>query len=204
MKRVTVPSCALVMGCLILLQGSVFAREQQDAPRKKAGFSIGYKQYYAWWMPVWEEFELSKVKTSALLFRGEIVFANPYIIKPGSNFLYNPVFSARFSEKWSLSGSFLYGHFTSRTTRMTSLIYQTISTTSVLQFSRSSAREIHKYDADLLLNFQVHDNIKLFIGPKYQGYDFTFIRKSNLYSLCNIPYNLKDDLRFHSFGAGIG
>lgn len=204
MKRPSTIIHAALALCVVFLLAENAAGADQSTRDRAAGFSIGYKQLYAWWVPVWEHFDLSKVKNSALLYRREIVFSGKYTMKPDSNFLYNPVFSIRFSDKWSLSGSFLYGFFNSGKTYMASPIYQTITTSTVIQFSKSVAQKIQKYDADLLANVQVADIIKVFFGLKYQGYDYRFIRSSNMYSYGNLIVNLEDEIRFHSVGAGAG
>ena len=87
--------------CVAFLATDNAGAADQAVRDNAAGFSIGYKQLYAWWVPAWEEFDLTKVKNSALLYRGEIVGAGKYTMKPDSNFLYNPIFSVRFSEKRS-------------------------------------------------------------------------------------------------------
>lgn len=73
--------------------------------------------------------------------------------KWGPDFLYGPVASVSFLERWSLSSVFLYGKYDVR-------------------YDDHTTDSIKRYDSDSALNFSVNRYLKVFAGFKYMGYKY--------------------------------
>ncbi len=92
--------------------------------------SVGGATWYSWW-------EIDTVKGGE---DGD-----------DSALLYGPLFSFSFSDKWSVSGVFLYGHYE-------------------FQFPSDSKEDVYRFDSDLVLNYRVASLVKVFAGAKIMGY----------------------------------
>ena len=110
--------------------------------------SIGAATWYSWW-------KLDNVKGG----------------KDGddSALLYGPLLSFSFSERWSVSGVFLYGHYE-------------------IEYTHQSSEKIDRFDSDLVLNYRVTSLIKLFAGIKIMGYEWELSTTSE--EMDGISYNL--------------
>ncbi len=195
--------CIFVIAALIvsLMSTELVSGQEKGAVEKtKAGkvtVSIGYKQVFAWWQPVWEKKDNSNFDIITASF-GVPSITQDITLQPDPDFLYNPVFSISLPNKWSISGSFLYGNFSCKRKTTESYYFFAFGTT-VNPFS-SYSKKIEKYDADLLFNYQANRYLKIFFGPKYQGYNLRFVR--DVIFASGIRYT--DSVLFHSIGGGIG
>ncbi len=94
--------------------------------------SIGAATWYSWW-------KIDAVKGGE---SGD-----------DSSLLYGLLFSFGISERCSVSGVFLYGHYE-------------------IEYPHQSGEKIDRFDSDLVLNYRLASLIKLFAGIKLMGYEW--------------------------------
>lgn len=180
-------ACVIAMA---IAAGPLYPQQEENAGEGKTkgnertwSVSLGFGTSYSWWTPVWGS------------FKGGWVRPYEYAIDP--NFLYGPLVMVQFNPSWGLSGSFTYGTYRAKTTQIANPI-QLILPPS-LEFLRSPvflriSKEVTKMDADLLVNYTVNRHIRIFFGPKYQGYSYT---EEAFLSRAKLRYDAL------SFGAGM-
>jgi hypothetical protein len=144
------------------IHGVSFAQEKNEKAAEKEkkeknwSISIGAIGHFSWWKPVWQKTPFTASISG---------FTPSYTFKIKPAFLYGPVFGVSFNPAWGLSGSFIYSRYKA-VTRSYTLFPPTIIPISL-------TRTAIKMDADLLINHVANQYVKLFFGPKYQGYSYT-------------------------------
>ncbi len=150
------------------LHGILFAQEKNEKPAEKEkkeknwSISIGAIGQFTWWKPVWQKTPLTVNITS-------FVPSYTFNIKP--SYLYGPILSVFFNPAWGLSGSFVYSQYRATTRSYTILLSGGGYPPLIIPVSLT--RTAIKMDADLLINYVINRYVKIFFGPKYQGYSYT-------------------------------
>lgn len=186
----------LLNSIVIFFIATAAMAEEQERNKKDAGsgfnMSIGFRSYYSWWDPVWSQVKASK---NFLLYNA---IGEDIKISNKADFLYNPIISFQFNDRWALSGSYSYGHYLFKTR------FYAVKTDNQTIFKYIHNNDVVKHDADLLVNYSIKRWFKLVFGLKYQGY----IIKNNIQSYSTAPLGLEiptsDNTRFHSGGGGLG
>ena len=156
-----------------------FAAEIKDGGSDKAGekktwsISFGMIASYAWWTPVWLKYSF----WNGIPHEGYPPFS--FKIKP--SFIYGPLVGVSFNPKWGLSGSFAYAKYKS-----TATIYYIDNFATATVMPLRGTRDAVKMDSDLLVNYNIDKYVKIFFGPKYQGYQYN---EETLLSKTKIAYN---------------
>jgi len=126
------------------------------AASRAAGIGLGVETWYSWWDPYW-----GKYKTSLMMpvmpMGSFYPPDNTFGIEIKSNFMYGPVLSANLPENFSLTARFLYGQF--KATKKEQYVLNYLITDHI--------GLVKRYDADLMLRYQVHDLVYLKTGFKY-------------------------------------
>ncbi len=204
------PKCiAFMMSAAILVSSAVLlaAADTDDSDEAQGGgrpgFSVGFQCHYTILDPVWSKMDFNRTATLPILFRSSYKAMN---YDNGRAFNYNPVFSIKFNNRVSLSGSYLYGAYSWKSMNLgatSSMSGVTLPSVFKQVFT------VKKHDADLLVNVSVLKWLKVFIGPKYQAY---IIREENtmfnnfiLTSMSPMPiFPVTNPISFQSFGLGAG
>ncbi len=151
-----------------------------------AGMSVGPYVWYAWWMPCYEEIMRGKSSGSAI----KPVKAN-YKMNP--SFLFGPAVSIN-SGNWSWSTVFVLGWYEARSKNLI------IFPPSSLMPQNNSNKTI-KYDVDSTLNYAINKNVKVFLGLKYQRYNFKMTYMSMMQTM---GWIMRYDDAYHGPGLGFG
>lgn len=184
--------------------GGALAQDENDGEEKSARgsvFAIGFKCHYAWWDPVWSESLLTMpLRVSSIQLPG---LTQNLDMSTRANFLYNPAFSITLAERWSLSGSYIYGEYSYRGSQSLMKFYDP----DMMVYLVRHTLKVKKHDADLLVNYIITPWVKFFWGLKYQGYlmhdDIKDYMGMMSFSQI-IPIKFTDSIVFHSIGLGAG
>ena len=145
--------------------------------------NAGLVLWYAKWSPHWED-EFRDVFADETTEKSQFKMDNSYI--------YGPVISFKLSEKFSVSGNFLYGKYEASCLKMW---YE--GQPRIIQ----SKMDVEKYDLDLVLSYSLFKYSQLFTGFKYQHYNLNETQQG-LYQISGSPFTR--ELVSNSYGPGLG
>jgi hypothetical protein len=154
------------------------------------GIRIGPYVWFAWWFPSFQDWMLkSSIIDKQLPRLRKDFYFNPSL-------LYGPVLTIDFNNRVNLSSVFVTGNYRLRATVVESL-YNSAFITSHPDIG------IYKYDLDSTLNIVLDNNIKLFLGLKYQNYNYS---KVDLIQINPMDVSLfgRDTVHFNGLSGGIG
>lgn len=125
-------------------------------PAYTASLNIGGTVWFAWWHFSLEDPIRAKIAPYSSLY-------NRYRMKPA--FLYGPTISVDLPKGFGLSASFIY-------TNGYRIYARSVSILSPYEFVRDKYR-ISRYDLDSTISYSPVSYFKIFMGFKFQGYDYT-------------------------------
>ena len=163
-----------IITALILIIFSAYTLKPTEA--QAGDISVGAMTWFSWWNPVWS-------KTSVLHSDTNLNFELP----PG--FITGPVVTYKFDDQWSMSAVFLYWK------------YNTEDTAFVGNSFFRTERDVHKIEADIIVNYRVSNLVKWFFGIKYQGY---FYDEAESYIAPPVELIFERTVSFHNLGPGMG
>ena len=148
-KRLKTSALYIIFFLVMILYSANILYGSNETDSSELKFSLGYRLHYAWLSPYWERLE-SKLLTTNYY----------YDIRQtqGDNFIYNPIFSIYFNNKWSITGSYQEGVLSYR-----GYYYY------LTQFYATNF-ELEKYDIELQISYTINRYVRFFFGPKYQAY----------------------------------
>ncbi len=150
-----------------------------------AGMSIGPYVWYAWWIPSFKEYSEGKNLPFGV--------TNPsFTMNPA--FLYGPMLSFNWGN-WSWSNVLVLGQYSSKSK------FNSISITPPPLMPTRGSNKTWKFDLDSTINYSVNKNIKIFIGFKYQHYNYKGTQYIN-FGPAAILNKISDT--YHGFGLGFG
>ncbi|MBN2158572.1 MAG: hypothetical protein JW807_04185 [Spirochaetes bacterium] len=202
--RVYLIAAAALLFCCAGVGGAL-AQDGGEGEAKSARgsvFAMGFKCHYAWWDPVWSESRLTMpLRTSSFQLPG---INHNLDMSTRANFLYNPAFSITLAERWSLSGSYMYGEYEYKGNESFMKYFDPDNYFYLVQHKL----EVKKHDADLLVNYLIAPWVKFFWGVKYQGY-FMHDAINDYMTILDtvgvtLPMKFSDSIIFHSIGLGTG
>jgi hypothetical protein len=189
LSAVLVSSLFLSAICASLPAG---AQEQQPAePAASVSMSAGLTVFYAWWDPVWENFDQTSTSFIIRSLTGYWTSRQLDWKMDGGGVLVAPSVSVKLNPEWNLTCNFLFGRYAA------SADYLILGSPLIIPLTL----DLHawKFDADFLLGYRVSDSLRLFFGPKFQGYSYNMDSDSLFAALMpNI------DAFFFSGGLGCG
>lgn len=193
MKRISTISlmCISVLLIALFLSHNAAAQKKQPAKQQKLyrvkksaaaqderqwHLSAGFKLGCFWWQPVWQKYVANEVGNGLDNFK--------YRMGPGA--IFGPALSVAFNKTWSLAWNFQYGRYDAKAS---ALIYL-----GGLLIPGNINFKADKMDSDLLAMVSLSKYVRLFFGPRYQGYryneKFLLIKSS--------------PVKYHSIALGVG
>jgi len=119
--------------------------------------SVGFRAGCFWWQPVWQKYVANEVGNGLDNFK----------YRMGPNAIYGPMLSFTFNKQWSLSWNFQYGQYVARAR---ALIW--FPPLIPVLIPGNIRFRVAKMDSDLLAMVTLAKFVKLFFGPRYQGYRY--------------------------------
>jgi hypothetical protein len=152
---------------------------------KAANLGIGVQAWYAWWIPAWGNTEYTADPSIT-------VKESSNLRDPDPEFMYGPMLTIGFLDRWNFSISGAFGEYN------TSGVRQPTSTVTVFE-----SMDIKKYDMDNAFSYILNRNFKIFAGIKVQGYNYRKV----LYQIADTGiYRWREDKHttYSSLGPGLG
>ena len=119
--------------------------------------SVGFRAGCFWWQPVWQKYVANEVGNGLDNFK----------YRMGPNAIYGPMLNFTFNKQWSLSWNFQYGQYIARAR---ALIW--FPPLASILIPGNIRFKVAKMDSDLLAMVTLAKFVKLFFGPRYQGYRY--------------------------------
>lgn len=167
--------------------------------------SAGANVWYAWWQPMFGERMLNiqrHIDETDYVFKD---FDNNISMLP--QFMYGPMVSLKFASGLSFSTVFMYGphYHSSSISEYTNISDKWIPPLDSY-YRLGTSLKIKKFDLDSVLSYDLSQYVKLFIGFKWQGYDYDGMRNqmqnSNTWGITLFTGDMS--LMSRSYGSGIG
>ncbi len=178
----------LAAGISVLFIAPAFAEDR--GTDEKMRISAGLTVYYAWWDPVWKTIDNTAAAVQFLPLGVRVSPEMTYPMDEGA-VLFGPSVSLRIDGRWSVAFNFLFGKYT------TSADYPVLVAPYLVPLNMDL--DAYKYDADVLVGFAINEQVKIFFGPKLQGYSYKISSESLFAALAP-----KIDYTLISAGAGGG
>ncbi len=159
-----------------------------------ASMSIGPYGWWAWWQPNFREWLMGKGEDMELPLKKKFTMES----RP----LYGCALSFNFSERWSLSNTFVMGFYRAKANYWS----YNFLLPSIPVLPSYVSQKIRKIDVDSTLNYTLLKYLKFYVGLKYQNYNYNKVKRlllvaggnSSLFSFKKI------NLDYHGLGLGIG
>jgi hypothetical protein len=154
------------------------------------GIRAGPYVWFAWWFPAFQDWMLKSSLTERQLprIRKEFYF-NPSL-------LYGPVLTFDISNNINISSVFIMGKYRLRATIIESLY-------NLAYIVSHPDIGIYKYDLDSTLNISLHKNLKIFLGFKYQNYDYAKVDLIQVSAPSACFYG-HDEVHYNGLSGGMG
>lgn len=181
---------------VLFLFGTARAADEQRAQPKRSNtdVSLGGLVFYGMWNPVWKKQTFVKGPAFHASQAGEYQLTS-------WNFIGGPLFSIRNKNGWSVSLSATYGTFKAVFTGV--IIPYGPNWIPVFPASNNNLIA-QKIDADCIISKNFNQYIKIFFGPKYQGYLFRLKKIDNLAIMYGVPILKSEMSQLYSGGLGLG
>jgi hypothetical protein len=121
--------------------------------------SAGFRLGCFWWKPVWQKYVPRDVSNGVDNFE----------YRMGPNAIFGPILSFAINKQWSLSWNFQYGQYIAHAQ---ALLYIKNLPTPFSLIPGNIRFKVAKMDSDLLALVTLTKFVKLFFGPRYQGYRY--------------------------------
>lgn len=118
-----------------------------------AGFMVGCY----WWQPVWQKYIANDVSNGL----------NNFKYKMGPNAIYGPLLVFTANSRWSLSWSFQYARYVANARALI-----TFPPLGIDLYPGKIRFAVSKMDSDLIALVSVSKYVRIFFGPRYQGYRY--------------------------------
>lgn len=194
----TIIFSVLVSACLVLAApGGLNALTDNGNGEKKsadsAGVTAGMRYQFIMWNPGFLKNDAEQMRfeqTDEIFIAGSAHHYYPVHV-------YNPILSIRMSDRWSFTASFscsrmAFSHY-----------YYDLSIVQMLTRARITAT---KLEGDILFSYTVNPWLKIYGGPKYQGYLMDVRAREIFVGLAGTgaPLRERRSLEIHTAGLGAG
>ncbi|MBN2079339.1 MAG: hypothetical protein JW838_10255 [Spirochaetes bacterium] len=158
-----------------------------------AGVTAGMRYQFIMWNPGFLKNDAEQMRiedTDDILIAGSSNHYYPVHV-------YNPVLSIRMSDRWSFTASFSYSRMAF------SHYYYQLSIIRMLTRARIAAT---KLEGDLLFSYTVNPWLKIYWGPKYQGYLMDIRAREVFWGPVGngLPLRNHRSMEIHTAGLGAG
>lgn len=154
-------------------------KKKEVAEKRQWHVSAGFRLGCLWWQPVWQKYLANEIGNGLKDFE--------YTIKPAA--IFGPMLGFTFNPRWSIAWNFQYGRYLADAR---ALVY--FPSFIPLLVPNTIHLAVDKIDSDLIAVATLAKYVRLFFGPRYQGYRY----KEKFLMITSSP------VVYHSIAMGVG